>query len=93
MFLFLFEIFSFNSSLTNLGVRIKESSFFLLIHLCCHGVSQGKVEIKNKGSCLSFWMDPLSLCSHMKIEREIGCWLEMSLGGMLLTILDLISMF
>lgn len=30
----------------------------------------------------SFLMDHQSLCSHMKIEREIGCLLEMCLGGM-----------
>lgn len=51
------------------------------------------METKNKDrNCLSFWMDPLSLCLHMKIERGIGCLLEMSLGGMFLCSLDLISM-
>lgn len=30
-------------------------------------------------------MEPPSLCSLMKIKKEIGCSSEMSLGGMLLT--------
>lgn len=47
-----------------------------------------KLETRNKQqNPQGFWMDPLSLCSLMKIKRVIGCLLEMSLGGMLLTLI------